>query len=33
MFPNINAEMARNNLNNQSLADKLGVSKQTISNW
>lgn len=33
MFPNINAEMARNGMNNKKLADKLGVSERTINNW
>ena len=33
MFPNINAEMARNNMTNKKMADKLGVSEKTISNW
>ena len=33
MFPNINAEMARNNLTNKTLAEKLGVSEKTVSNW
>ena len=33
MFPNINAEMARNGMTNKKMADKLGVSEKTISNW
>lgn len=33
MFPSINAEMARNNLTNKTLADRLGVSEKTVSNW
>lgn len=33
MFPNINAEMARNNMTNSRLAEKLNVSEKTISNW
>lgn len=33
MYPSINAEMARNGLSNRLLADKLGVSEKTISNW
>ena len=33
MFPSINAEMARNNLTNRTLAEKIGVSEKTVSNW
>lgn len=33
MFPNINAEMARNGMTNKKMADKLGVSEKTINNW
>ena len=33
MFPNINAEMARNSMTNRMMADKLGVSEKTITNW
>ena len=33
MFPSINAEMARNNFTNKSLAEKIGVSEKTVSNW
>lgn len=33
MFPSISAEMARNNYTNKSLAEKLGVSEKTVSNW
>lgn len=33
VFPNINAEMARNNLTNKSLAKNLGVAEKTVSNW
>lgn len=33
MFPNINAEMARNSMTNRMLANKLGVSEKTINNW
>lgn len=33
MFPNINAEMARNSMTNKKMAEKLGVSEKTISNW
>ena len=33
MFPSINAEMARNNFTNKTLAQKIGVSEKTVSNW
>ena len=33
MFPSISAEMARNNYTNKTLAEKIGVSEKTISNW
>lgn len=33
MYPSINAEMARNNLTNKTLAKKIGVSEKTVSNW
>lgn len=33
MFPSINAEQARNNITNKQLAEKLGVSDRTITNW
>ena len=33
MYPSINAEMARNNLTNRTLAEKIGVSEKTVSNW
>ena len=33
MFPSITAEMARNNYTNKTLAEKIGVSEKTISNW
>lgn len=33
MYKNINAEMARRNMTNKQLADNLGVSEKTISNW
>ena len=33
MFPNINAEMARNCYTNKTLAENLLVSEKTISNW
>ena len=33
MFPNINAEQARNNMTNRQLAEKLAVSERTITNW
>lgn len=33
MFHNINAEMARNGMTNKALADKLGVSEKTVTNW
>ena len=33
MFPSINAEMARNRFTNKTLADKLGVSEKTVTNW
>ena len=33
MLQNVKAEMARANLTNTQLADKLGVSEKTISNW
>lgn len=33
MYPSINAEMARNGLTNRTLAEKIGVSEKTISNW
>ena len=33
MFPNINAEMARNSMTNKKMADKLGVSEKTVTNW
>lgn len=33
MFPNISAEMARNGLTNRTLAEKVGVSEGTVSNW
>ena len=32
-YPNINAEMARNGLNRQKLAEEMGVSRKTIYNW
>lgn len=33
MFPNIKAEMARNNLTSCELAHNLNVSRKTIGNW
>ena len=33
MYPSINAEMARNSLTNKTLAEKIGVSEKTVSNW
>ena len=33
MFPSISAEMARNNFTNRSLAERIGVSEKTVSNW
>ena len=33
MYPSFNAEMARNNLTNKTLAEKIGVSEKTVSNW
>lgn len=33
MLHNISAEMARNGMTNRMLAEKLGVSEKTISNW
>jgi DNA-binding XRE family transcriptional regulator len=33
MYPNIEAERARNNLTYDELADKLGVSRKTIYTW
>lgn len=33
MFPNIKAEMARNGMTKQSLAEYLGISSTTIRNW
>ena len=33
MFPNINAEMARREMTNRQLANRLSVSEKTISNW
>ena len=33
MLQNIKAEMARANLTNQQLAERLSVSVKTISNW
>lgn len=33
MFPSISAEMARNNLTNKTLAERIGVSESTVSNW
>lgn len=33
MFPNIDAECARNGLSRVALAQKLGVSYGTIKNW
>ena len=33
MFPSISAEMARHQMTNKTLAEKLGVSEKTVSNW
>lgn len=33
MRPNIKAEMARNDMTNKMLAEKLSVSEKTVSNW
>ena len=33
MFPNIEAERARENISQQDLADYLGVSLSTLKNW
>lgn len=33
MFPSISAEMARNRMTNKTLAQKLGVSEKTVTNW
>lgn len=33
MFPNIEAELARNHLNKISFAKKIGVSSKTVYNW
>lgn len=33
MYPSISAEMARNGFTNRTLAEKIGVSEKTISNW
>ena len=32
-YPNIEAERARHGISNDSLAEKLGVSRKTIFNW
>ena len=32
-YPNIEAERARRGISNDSLAEKLGVSRKTIFNW
>lgn len=33
MFPSISAEMARHKMTSKILAEKLGVSEKTVSNW
>lgn len=33
MFPNISAELARNRMTIISLAERLKVSRKTVSNW
>ncbi len=33
MFPNIEAELARNHLNKISFAKQIGVSSKTVYNW
>lgn len=33
MFPNILAEIARNNMTIEQLAERLGVTRQTVGNW
>lgn len=33
MFPNISAEIARNNMTHEKLATNLNISRRTLSNW
>ncbi len=33
MYPNINAERARNSMTMEQLSEKLGVTRKTIYNW
>ncbi len=33
VYPNINAETARNGLNQATLAQCLGVNRRTVNNW
>lgn len=32
-YPNLKAEMARNGMTTQDVADAAGVSRKTVSNW